>query len=282
MRRWKAAFGATKARAKWIGMATHAAGNHPQFPFRDSEASRWKAVAAQRKRAERKAGIDGRRKKGAKPAIKVIPTAKGGHTIELALSGHCWLCTRCKTRSTSWVNLATSKCSGAGAKPLTTIAATMDCNPVVGDRRHILIESGTVQWCDTCGTYAESRTSQRMMNVCPGPPPAAARKGGMRQQLMALKAGRHPVTGIRLPAPSSNSALGSGTYALLKPSPSVDSSFVPYEPLVEKMASPSGISAERKRWLMKGRLLCKIGKEAALLRRRRRKEAKVEVREVIK
>ena len=45
---------------------------------------------------------------------------------------------------------------------------------------------------------------------------------------------------------------------------------------------PSGESAERKRWLMRGRLRCKIGKEAALLRRRRRKDAKGEVREVIR
>ena len=50
VRRWKAAFATARARAKWIGIATHAAGNHSQFPFRDSEASRWKAVAAQRKR----------------------------------------------------------------------------------------------------------------------------------------------------------------------------------------------------------------------------------------
>ena len=33
VRRWKAAFEAVKARAKWIGIATHAVGNHPQLPF---------------------------------------------------------------------------------------------------------------------------------------------------------------------------------------------------------------------------------------------------------
>ena len=239
-------------------------------------------MAAQRKRAERKAGIDGRKKKGAKPAKKVIPTAKGGHIIELALSGHCWLCTRCEPRSTSWVNLATSKCSGTGAKPLTTIAATMVGRPVEGGRRHSLIESGTVQWCDTCGTYAESRTSQRMVNVCPGPPPAAAGKGGMRQQLMALKAGRHPVTGMMLPVPSnSDAALGSGTYTQLKPRPSGDDSFSPYVPREVVVPEPSGVSAEKKRWLMRGRLLYRNSKEAALLRRRRRRFAKIEVREVI-
>ena len=71
----------------------------------------------------------------------------------------------------------------------------------------------------------------------------------MRQQLMAFKAGRHPVTGIRLPAPSSNNAaIGSGTYARLKPKMSEDDSFVPYVP--ETFGDPlpaSGDSAERKR-----------------------------------
>ena len=108
----------------------------------------------------------------------------------------------------------------------------------------------------------------------------------MRQQLMALKAGRHPVTGLRLPAPSRNmAALGSGTYVRLKPGsserPNPDP-FVPYEPRVVMVPVPSGGSAERKRWLMRGRLRCKIGKEAALLRRRRRRDAKSEVREVIR
>ena len=78
-------------------------------------------------------------------------------------------------------------------------------------------------------------------------------------------------------------ALGSGTYARLKVTPNDrQGPFVPYEPREVTMPRPSGISAERKRWLMRGRLRCKIGKEAALLRRRRRREAKCEVREVIR
>ena len=152
----------------------------PIFPFRDSEASRWRAVAAQRKRAERKAGVDGRKKRGPKPEQKLIPAARGGHTIELALSGNCWLCIRCRTRSTSWAKLATSRCSGTGAKPLATVAAARDDMPVNGGRRHSLIMSGTVQWCEVCGAFAESRTSKRMQDVCHGPPLAATGNGGMR------------------------------------------------------------------------------------------------------
>ena len=101
---------------------------------------------------------------------------------------------------------------------------------------------------------------------------------------MALKAGRHPVTGYRLPAPSSNgAALGSGTYAALRPAMDVDESFVPYTPEAFSDPQPtSGESAERKRWLLRGRLLCKQAKEERRKRRLRRKEAKVEVRELIR
>lgn len=123
VRRWKKVLSAAKSRAKWIGIATHAAINAPRFPCRDSEASRWKAIAAQRKKAKRRAGVDGRKKSGARQEKQVAPTAKGGHSIELALSGNCWVCTICRSRSTSWLKLATSRCDGTKAKALTTLAA---------------------------------------------------------------------------------------------------------------------------------------------------------------
>ena len=284
VKRWKAAFTAAKARAKWIGIATQAAGNHAHFPYRDSEASRWKAVAAQRKKANNKEGIDGRKKKGPKAAKKIIPVSEGGHHVELAMSGHCWICTKCKARSTSRISLATSKCGGISVKPLAVVAAAVKSKPADGGRRHVLIEAGSVQWCDTCGTYAESRTSKRMAGVCLGPPPFAAGKGGMRQQLMALKAGKHPVTGHWLPSPSSSVApVGKGTYATLKPKISDDDSFVPYVP--EQFCEPqsaNGDSAERKRWLLLGRLRCKLGMEERRRKRLRRKEAKSEVRDLIR
>ena len=104
----------------------------------------------------------------------------------------------------------------------------------------------------------------------------------LRQQLMALRAGMYPVTGLRLPVTCGSTIHGNGTYSRLKPEPSCDSGFVPYEPLMDEPLKPSGESAERKRWLMRGRLLYKISKEAAEVRRRRRKIAKLEVREVIR
>lgn len=282
VRRWKLALNAAKARAKWIGMATHASNNHPLFPFRDSEASRWKAVAAQRKRMERKAGIDIRKKRGAKMQKKAIPTAKGGHSIELAQSGHCWMCTACRGRSTSWSKLATSKCDGAKSKALTTIAVESGHEEGGGGRKHNFVTSGTVHWCETCGCCAESRTSNRMKDACPGPPPAAAGNGGMKQQRMSLRAGIHPVTGLRLPEVCGSSAHDIGAYSQLKPGTDSNDDFEPYVPATFEPPVPSGASAERKRWLMRGRLLCKIGKEAAGLRRQRRTDAKEDVGEVIR
>ena len=122
---------------------------------------------------------------------------------------------------------------------------------------------------------------KRMGDCCLGPPPAAAGNGGMRQQLSSLRAGLHPVTGLRLPAPSGSSALGNGTYSRLRPAAGTNNDFVPYVPGSFEPAAPTGDSADRKRWLMRGRVLCKISSEAARLRRMRRKEAKAEVKELI-
>ena len=280
VRRWKKAFAEAKARAKWIGMATHAANNCLHYPYRDSEAARWKAVAAHRRRDERRAGVDGRRKRTLKQVKPIIPVDRGGHNVERARSGQSWLCTACKCRSTSWSKLATAKCVGSKSRIPCRGAGEAVVNVASGGRRHLLISSGTVVWCGICGSFAETRTSRRMTNCCNGPPPAAAGTGGMRQQLQSLRDGLHPVTGVRLPAPLGNSALGVGTYSRLKPAADPADGFVPYAPISFEPAAPSGVSAENKRQMMHDRVLCKVSREAARLRRLRRKEAKSEVKEI--
>ena len=74
VKRWSAAQKAAKARAKWIGMVTYAANNVPTFPFRDSEASRWRAASAQGARANKRRDIDGRRRKGIRTEKPIIPS----------------------------------------------------------------------------------------------------------------------------------------------------------------------------------------------------------------
>ena len=67
----------------------------------------------------------------------------------------------------------------------------------------------------------------------------------------------------------------------LKPTGDADPGFTPYVPALLVPSTSSGLSAEMKRRLMRGRVLCKISSKAAKLRRQRRKEIKLEVREVI-
>jgi hypothetical protein len=82
---WKVQFAVAEARAKWIGIATYEASNHPTFPFRDSEAARWRAEAAKRARANARAGVDGRRRRAKRTVI--ISTAEGGHDVPPARRG---------------------------------------------------------------------------------------------------------------------------------------------------------------------------------------------------
>ena len=103
----------------------------------------------------------------------------------------------------------------------------------------------------------------------------------MRQQLQSLRDGLHRVTGLRLPAPLGNSALGNGTYSRLRPTIGPTDGFVPYVPASFEPAAPTGESADKKRQLMRDRVLCKVNSEAARLRRMHRKEAKAEVKELI-
>ena len=42
VRRWAVGMKQTKARAKWIGMASYEANVMAEYPFSDSEASRWR------------------------------------------------------------------------------------------------------------------------------------------------------------------------------------------------------------------------------------------------
>ena len=281
VRRWKKAFAEAKARAKWIGKATHAANNCLHYPYRDSEAARWKAVAAQRRNDERRAGVDGRKKRAPKQIKPIIPVDRGGHNVERARSGQSWLCTTCKCRSASWSRLATTKCGGSKRSDPSKMGGEAVIDVAKGGRKHLLITSGTVVWCGICGSFAETRTSRRMTNSCNGPPPAAAGTGGMRQQLQSLRNNVHPVTGVQLPAPLGNSALGNGTYSRLKPTAAPSDGFVPYAPISFEPAAPSGVSAENKRQIMRDKVLCKVNREAVRLKRLLRREARAEVKELI-
>ena len=98
VRAWVVQMERAKARAKWIGIASHAANELAEYPFKDSEASRWRADAAKRAKANAKCGADGRRKKG-KGGRVIIEPGNGGHEVVKAATGRGWLCVTCRRRT---------------------------------------------------------------------------------------------------------------------------------------------------------------------------------------
>ena len=110
---WKEQMKVAESRAKWVGISTHAANNFERFPFKDSEAARWRADAAKRARNNAKIGIDGRRKRSNKLKDEIVVEQGGHHLIPLA-SGKGWFCSQCKARTKVRKKLATSKCEGGG------------------------------------------------------------------------------------------------------------------------------------------------------------------------
>ena len=267
--RWKNECKAAKDRAKWIGIATHAANNMPNYPFRDSEASRWRAMAAQRARANKKKGIDGRRRRTQIQPRRVIAKGKGGHDVVQAESGGGWLCTVCKDRSTSYLKLATVRCSGECRKEVKA-----------SQHGHTVLRSGTVLWCRVCGSFAESR-ADRLLKQCVGPPPVQLGSGGLRAQLTKLRAQLHPVTGARLPQAvrlDGSAVEGNGKYARLSATGCTDDHFHPYVPQTFTEPRPrDGATAADKRRLLLGRVRMRQGQEARQKRKAlakiRRKEA---------
>ena len=124
-----------------------------------------------------------------------------------------------------------------------------------------------------------------MQQACPGPPPQSAGSGGMKQQLMRLRAGLHPVTGDRLPAARDSDGMvlsGSGLYSRLTPNVSSDPNFSPYVPCTFADAVPRvGRSAEDKRKLMLARIRGRPAKEARIRKRLRKFEARANLKTLI-
>ena len=139
------------------------------------------------------------------------------------------------------------------------------------ERSHVLMLSGTVLWCGTCGAFAESRAN-RLQRTCVGPPPQQLGSGGVRSQLNRLRAGLHPVTRARLSQttrPDGTLLKAIGGYARRQKKVEVDQHFVPY--VVEAFPSAGkdcggGRSAAAKAELLRERVK---GKEAKAARDRR-------------
>ena len=66
---------------------------------------------------------------------------------------------------------------------------------------HRMVITGSITWCDRCGAYAETR-GRGMARPCRGPVAGGNRVGrplkDVQARLRALRAGRHPTTGVEL------------------------------------------------------------------------------------
>ena len=89
---WKALHTTMVERAIWIGVATQAANDHDDFPFKDSEASRWQADAKARARLAKKSGSSEKRRRARKEQQRNV--GDNGHEPQVTTFGlkKLWKC----------------------------------------------------------------------------------------------------------------------------------------------------------------------------------------------
>ena len=203
------------------GIATHEANNFECYPYKDYEAARWSADAAKRAKQAAKEGTNGRRRRRDKTKVE-IPVELGGHNVQQVASGKGWFCTNCKARTRTRIKLATQRCDRTSAKKwgLGEVKAN-ELKSTWGSangKGHSTLKSGSITWCGVCGCFAETRANG-LVGKCAGGPPKQMGSGRRRAQRNRLRAGRHPVTGARLPAATrfdGSLVNGNGTYSQLR------------------------------------------------------------------
>ena len=247
-------------RAVWIGIATQAANEHAAFPYKDSEAARWKADDKARRKLAATSGISGRRRRPRNEQLN--PDACNGHQpqVKVLVGSKVWRCGGCKKWARSKLKLCSSPCNNnkeqawiAGGKVKAKAS------------RHNLCKSGTVLWCSRCGSFAESR-AVGLYGECV-PPVRTRTTGGKWSQLQRLRAGRHPVHRTILP-PATNlqgvPVVSNFGYTRRNGSGGEprDSNFAAYEPEVftpksNTSSDQCGRTARDKARLRRGRILMK-------------------------
>ena len=195
----------TASNAMWLARATLLANDRSSEPARDTQASRVKAAAAAAERRKLAAAriLSGTLYRGINPqtgkrtTVVQRSTARGGHCLQRCGKG--WRCTTCKSASATWASLATQSCKGHATDRWAAIALNRTKLGVAGDTVHKLVVSEPLTWCYVCAGYAES-APLLLTRPCTGKP-RQDRACARRRQLLALRAGRHPETKIRLLPP---------------------------------------------------------------------------------
>eukprot|EP00929_Paragymnodinium_shiwhaense_P102607 TRINITY_DN65803_c0_g1_i3.p1 TRINITY_DN65803_c0_g1~~TRINITY_DN65803_c0_g1_i3.p1 ORF type:complete len:967 (+),score=210.69 TRINITY_DN65803_c0_g1_i3:52-2952(+) len=188
--------------ARWVAMATWAAGSQAEFPFRDTDASR---TAARRLPSE----DSGAKRKQKSKVVVLRPVALGGHTLARCRFG--WQCVKCKVRAKTYGKIAPRQCSGNATARWAEKAQELAGLGMPSAGGHTRVLSGELLWCTKCGAYASS-VARGLAKPCPGKVQSSSR-GGMAGQLRTLLAGKHPVTRKRLPEPLPEPAWGAAPHA---------------------------------------------------------------------
>jgi hypothetical protein len=115
--RWERLCNQTMGIAKWIARATWAANNCDEAPFRDTEASQWRADVSRKEAKARKAAV------AAGLAMSTggdeLPSLRGHNPVQvLQLSGirSGWRCTICRKMSSSKKLLTGRRCMGCHSR----------------------------------------------------------------------------------------------------------------------------------------------------------------------
>ena len=159
LQRWGRLKEKARQTAMWTAKATELANNVTEFPFRDSTASRTKAMAEARAKTKANRAKDKETKCKRREIIIPRPRELGGHELEPTTNGprSGWRCTVCKASSASWANIAQGKCQGSVARRWAQQVATLADNGMVVGCGHVQVLSGSVVWCWECGAYGDAK-----------------------------------------------------------------------------------------------------------------------------
>jgi rubrerythrin len=147
--------------ARWVAMATWAAGHQECAPHRDTDASRAAALLAARRRGQHSLRGRGR-------LVKVVeqrPAALGGHA--LSKDNGVWRCGICWVKSKDFCKLAPKVCPGSAAMKWAQRAKVLAEQDFIDGGGHTTALSGSVLWCTKCGAYA-CTAAKGLAKPCPG------------------------------------------------------------------------------------------------------------------
>ena len=195
---WRRLCEQTRATAMWIARATWAANNCEEPPFRDTEASQWRADLSRKEIRAKKAA--------AAAELALNPLAKGplnlhGHdpiqVLQLSGIRSGWRCSICRKNSSSKKLLVHRRCTGCPIEKWSKVSNDDDDDdeapPLKPVQKHVRMKSGNVIWCSRCGVYADKK-SKGLSSICEGRPPRQRHRGGMEGQLRKLRNNIHPKT----------------------------------------------------------------------------------------